>query len=209
MIDYYARIFKSVKLRKRDLIFPIFVSDRGNDLFVQKKDILGFAKMDLENLIPHVQRIIDLGLTSVIVFGVPTKRDIKASSALGKHGVVQVSAGKIKKEFGGLVNVITDVCICQYNLSGHCGLERKRKDARDQIENDRTLALLSKIAVSHAESGADMVAPSSMMDGQVHQIRSSLNRQRVQKYQNNGILCKTRLFLVLSFQDDCIFQTYP
>jgi porphobilinogen synthase len=173
--DYYARIFKSVKLRKRDLIFPIFVSDRGNDFFVQKNDILGFAKMGLENLIPHVQRIIDLGLTSVIVFGVPAKRDIKASSALGKHGVVQVTARKIKKEFGGLVNVITDVCICQYNLSGHCGLERKRKDARAQTENDRTLALLSKIAVSHAESGADMVAPSSMMDGQVHQIRSSLN----------------------------------
>jgi porphobilinogen synthase len=175
MIDCYARILKTVKLRKRDLIFPIFVSDRGNDFFVQKNDIPGFAKMGLENLTPHVQRIIDLGITSVIVFGVPRKRDIEASSALGKHGVVQVTAGKIKKEFGGLVNVITDVCICQYNLSGHCGLERKRKDSRNHIDSDRTLALLSKIAVSHAESGADVVAPSSMMDGQVHQIRSSLD----------------------------------
>jgi porphobilinogen synthase len=176
MIDYYARIFKSVKLRKRDLICPIFVSELGNDLFVQKNDTLGFAKIDLKNLIPHVQRIIDLGITSVIVFGIPRKRDIGASSAFGRHGVIQVTAKKIKKEFGGLVDVITDVCTCQYNLSGHCGLVSKaRKDARDHIDNDRTLSLLSKIAVSHAEAGADVVAPSSMMDGQVHQIRSSLD----------------------------------
>jgi porphobilinogen synthase len=174
--DSYARIFESVKLRKRDLIFPIFVYEPGNDLFVLKNDIPGFAKIDLKDLTPHIQRIIDLGITSVIVFGVPRKRDIGASSAFGKHGVVQVTARKIKKEFGGLVNVITDVCTCQYNLSGHCGLKTKaRKDARDHIDNDRTLALLSKIAVSHAESGADVVAPSSMMDGQVQQIRCSLD----------------------------------
>lgn len=176
MIDSYARIFKSVKLHKKDLIFPIFVSELGNNLFVQKNEIPGFAKIDLNDLTPYVQRIIDLGISSVILFGIPKKRDIGASSAFGKHGVVQNTARKIKREFGGLVNVITDVCICQYNLSGHCGLETKaRKDAKDHIDNDRTLALLSKIAVSHAESGADVLAPSSMMDGQVHQIRSSLD----------------------------------
>ena len=84
------------------------------------------------------------------------------------HGIVQDSTRKIKKEFGGSVNIITDVCICQYNLSGHCGLQIKNHDATGgNIDNDRTLDLLSKIAVSHAESGADIVAPSSMMDGQV------------------------------------------
>lgn len=173
VIDYYTRIFKSVKLHKKDLIFPIFVSEQGNDLLVQKN---GFAKIELKDLTPYVQRIIDLGISSVIIFGVPKKRDIRASSAFGKDGIVQDTTRKIKKEFGGLVNIITDVCICQYNLSGHCGLETKaRKGARDYIENDSTLALLSKIAASHAESGADVVAPSSMMDGQVHQIRSSLD----------------------------------
>ena len=176
LIDSYARIFKSVKLHKKDLILPIFVSEPGNDLFVQKNDIPQFAKIGLKDLTQYVQRIIDLGISSVILFGVPRKRDIGASSAFGKNGVVQVTARKIKREFGELVNVITDVCICQYNLSGHCGLETKAcKDARDHINNDRTIALLSKIAVSHAESGADVVAPSSMMDGQVHQIRSSLD----------------------------------
>jgi porphobilinogen synthase len=176
LVDCYARTFKRVNLRKRDLIFPIFVSDRSNDLFVLKNDIPGFAKIDLKNLTPHVQRIIDLGITSVIVFGIPRKRDIGGSSALGKQGVIQVTARKVKKEFGELVNVITDVCVCQYNLSGHCGLKTKaRKDTGHHIDNDRTLALLSKIAVSHAESGADVVAPSSMMDGQVHHIRSSLD----------------------------------
>jgi porphobilinogen synthase len=89
---------------------------------------------------------------------------------------VQKSAVKIKKEFEGLIEVITDVCVCQYNLSGHCGLLRKgRYGNRETIDNDSTLTLLSKIAVSHAESGADVVAPSSMMDGQVKYIRSALD----------------------------------
>ena len=85
--DSYARIFESVKLRKRDLIFPIFVYEPGNDFLSLKNDIPGFAKIDLKDLTPHIQRIIDLGITSVIVFGVPRERDIGASSALGKHGV--------------------------------------------------------------------------------------------------------------------------
>ena len=146
LIDSYARIFKSVKLHKKDLILPIFVSEPGNDLFVQKNDIPQFAKIGLKDLTQYVQRIIDLGISSVILFGVPRKRDIGASSAFGKNGVVQVTARKIKREFGELVNVITDVCICQYNLSGHCGLETKAcKDARDHINNDRTIAYFPKL----------------------------------------------------------------
>jgi porphobilinogen synthase len=134
------------------------------------------AKIAPKDVIQHVQKIVDQGISSVIIFGIPNKRDVSASSALYSDGVVQNSTRKIKKEFEGLVNIITDVCICQYNLSGHCGLQtRSHKGTGRIIDNDSTLALLSKIATSYAESGADFVAPSSMMDGQVIQIRSALD----------------------------------
>jgi porphobilinogen synthase len=134
----------------------------------------------------HIQSIVDCGITSVILFGVPTKRDKRGYTALQANGVVQKSTKKIKKEFEGLINVITDVCVCQYNLSGHCGILRKSRNGRGEtIDNDSTLALLANIATSHAESGADIVAPSSMMDGQVKYIRSALD---VMGFRNTKIM---------------------
>ena len=138
--------------------------------------ISGMVKIAEKEVVQHVQKIIDQGVSSVIIFGNPDMRDLGASSAFHNDGIVQNSTRKIKKEFGRLVTIITDVCICQYNLTGHCGLQIKNRNGIDNnIDNDSTLDLLSKIAVSHAESGADIVAPSSMMDGQVVKIRSALN----------------------------------
>jgi porphobilinogen synthase len=164
---YYTELFKSINLQKKDLIFPIFVSEKEGNA------VSGLAKIVPKVIIQHVQNIIEKGISSVIIFGIPKKRDLRASFALRNDGIVQYSARKIKKEFGEMINIITDVCICQYNLSGHCGLQTGKTDGI--IDNDSTLALLSKIATSHAESGADVVAPSSMMDGQVIRIRSALN----------------------------------
>ena len=142
--------------------------------------MFGVVKIALDDVIPHVQKIIDQGISSLIIFGNPKMRDLSASSALYNEGVVQNSARKIRREFGSMVTIITDVCICQYNLTGHCGLQIKNRNGIERtldndIDNDSTLELLSKIAVSHADSGADIVAPSSMMDGQVVKIRSALN----------------------------------
>ena len=176
IFDCYAQLCKRVRLRKKDLIYPIFVSESSTTPHSERDDMHGLVKIALKDLIQHVQKIIDRGISSVIIFGIPTKRDVSASSALSKVGIVQNSTKKIKKEFGGLINIITDVCICQYNLSGHCGLHKGGRNGSDGIiDNDTTLSLLAKIATSHAESGADIVAPSSMMDGQVKQIRSALN----------------------------------
>jgi porphobilinogen synthase len=167
---YYTELFKSINLQKKDLIFPIFVSEKEGNA------VSGLAKIVPKVIIQHVQNIIEKGISSVIIFGIPKKRDLRASFALRNDGIVQYSARKIKKEFGEMINIITDVCICQYNLSGHCGLQTGIPRKTDGIiDNDSTLALLSKIATSHAESGADVVAPSSMMDGQVIRIRSALN----------------------------------
>jgi porphobilinogen synthase len=174
-VDCYAQIFKGVKLKKQDLILPIFVSEKSDKSPLEMDPIYGLTKILMKDLCLHVQRIIEQGISSVILFGVPEKRDISGSSALKKEGVVQMSTKKIKREFGGQVKIITDVCICQYNLSGHCGLAKSRKGSGGFIDNDSTLTLLSKIAASHAEAGADIVAPSSMMDGQVNHIRSALD----------------------------------
>jgi porphobilinogen synthase len=176
IMDRYAQLCKDVRLQKKDLIYPIFVSESSTSLISERDNLYGLVKIALRDVIQHVQKIIDQGISSVIIFGIPNKRDKSASSALRNDGIVQNSTRKIKKEFGGLVNIITDVCICQYNLTGHCGLQKGDHNESDRIiDIDSTLHLLSKIAASHAESGADIVAPSSMMDGQVIQIRSALN----------------------------------
>jgi len=181
MIEYYAQLCKSVGLRKKDLIYPLLVYELNSGLTFSETDmVFGMSKISLKDVIRHIQKIIDQGISSVIIFGNPETRDFEASSALYKGGIVQSSTRKIKEEFGRSVTVITDVCICQYNLTGHCGLQIRnhngtREGIENHIDNDSTLDLLSKIAISHAESGADIVAPSSMMDGQVVKIRSALN----------------------------------
>ena len=174
--DHYAEQLRRAGLRKKDLISPIFIYDSSSEYLAEKNSSWEFAKVHMKDLSQHIQSIVDSGITSVILFGVPNKRDERGYAALQANGVVQKSTKKIKKEFEGLISVITDVCVCQYNLSGHCGiLKKSRNGRRETIDNDSTLALLVDIATSHAESGADIVAPSSMMDGQVKCIRSALD----------------------------------
>jgi porphobilinogen synthase len=176
-MDFYAQLCKSVGLRKKDLIYPIFVSESSSSgPLSESNDMPGINKMALKDVVQNVQKIIDQGISSIIIFGIPVKRDRRASYAPRNDGIVQTCTRKIKKEFRGSINIITDVCICQYDLSGHCGLQLKNHDPTGgNIDNDSTLDLLSKVAISHAEAGADIVAPSSMMDGQVNQIRYALN----------------------------------
>jgi porphobilinogen synthase len=180
-IEYYTQLFRRVRLTKKDLIYPLIVSElNSSSKLFEENNMFGMVKITEKEVVQHVQKIIDQGISSIIIFGNPGMRDLGASSALHHNGIVQNSTRKIKKEFGGLVSVITDVCICQYNLTGHCGLQSKNRNGTkgtidNDIDNDSTLDLLSRIAISHAEAGADIVAPSSMMDGQVIKVRSALN----------------------------------
>lgn len=143
----------------------MFVSDRPGRI----GSMPGMTMTPVDKVEQYVQSVIDNGISSVIIFGIPKSRDREGSSAFDKNGVVQRATSAIKSGFGRSVNVTTDVCICQYNLSGHCGIIAKRR-----VDNDATLHVLAKIAASHAAAGADVVAPSSMMDGQVHAIRCAL-----------------------------------
>jgi porphobilinogen synthase len=171
----YKKILDAVGMRKKHLIFPIFVQE-GQQEESQIITMPGIAKTPLKKITQQIHKVINAGISSIVIFGIPENRDMKGSIALNKDGVVQKAVAGIRKEFGNMLNVITDVCVCQYNFSGQCGLVNNNK-----VDNDSTLELISKIALSHAEAGADVVAPSSMMDGQVYSVKKSLKRHGFQK----------------------------
>lgn len=171
----YREALDIVGLKKEHLIYPIMV--QGLEKEVQQINTMpGMAKIPLKKLVQYIQMVVDAGISSIILFGIPERRKERGHSAAHKYGIVQQALKNIKKNFGDTINIITDVCVCQYNLSGHCGLVVKNK-----VDNDATLHILSEIALSHAEAGADIVAPSSMMDGEVYSIRKSLNEYGFQK----------------------------
>lgn len=169
--DTYKSIFASSGLRKSHLVFPVFVSDSPSMI----KSMPGMSVTPVQRISQHVQSIADSGISSMIIFGIPKSRDPGGSSALDRKGIVQDAIREIKSSFGSAMSVATDVCICQYNLTGHCGIVSKG----GKVNNDATLKILAKIAASHAEAGADVVAPSAMMDGQVYAIKRELHCRRL------------------------------
>ena len=162
----YKEIFASSGLCKSDLVFPVFVSDSPSMI----KSMPGMAVTPIQKITQRMQSIVDSGISSVIIFGIPKTRDPIGSSAFDRKGIVQDAIREIKSSFGSAMSVATDVCICQYNLTGHCGIVSDD----GKVNNDATLKILAKIAVSHTEAGADIIAPSAMMDGQVYTIKKEL-----------------------------------
>ena len=123
--------------------------------------------------------MLEQDVKAVLLFGIPTKKDKDGSGAYAQNGVVQKATNNLKKEFGDEIVVIADVCLCEYTNHGHCGILKN-----NGVQNDETLTLLQKTAVTQAESGVDIVAPSAMMDGQVNAIRELLMMQVFQKCQS-------------------------
>ena len=136
----------------------------------------------MDSLENRVQKVLDLGIKKIMLYGIPKTRNVKASEAWNPRGVVQRAVERIKKNFGHKVEVSTDVCVCQYNLSGQCGTIN---NAGTDIDNDTSLIGIKTIALSHAEAGSDILAPSSMMDGQVSCIRQCLKENG---FRNIGIM---------------------
>ncbi len=156
---------------------PLFVRDHRAKA-VRRSLFPDFSSLSLEDTVFKVGQMMNLGISSVILFGVPSLRDSVGSDAANMSGIVQRTVRKLKEEFGEALTIITDVCLCQYNLSGQCGLKDSSGDA---INNDNTIRYLSEIARTHAEAGADVVSPSSMMDGQVKTIRTLLDETGFRK----------------------------
>ena len=134
----------------------------------------GVFQFSPDELVHEAARAHELGVPAVLLFGIPHAKDEKASGAYARDGIIQRTLRLLKKELPDLI-VITDVCLCEYMSHGHCGIVERRKSGA-RILNDPTLKLLARTAVSHAEAGADIVAPSDMMDGRVRAIRQALDR---------------------------------
>ncbi len=175
------RMIRETYLSVNDLIMPCFVMP-GRRIRRPIKSMPGVIKLSIDNLIREAREASTLSIPAVLLFGVPREKDEKGTEAYSEKGIVQQAIRNIKKEVPDIV-VITDVCLCSYTSHGHCGVlegnpsqaaGHRYKDIR--IDNDRTLEILAKVALSHAKAGADIVAPSAMMDGQVKAIRETLDK---------------------------------
>lgn len=165
-------LVRETRLSAEQLVLPLFVRS-GKRLRRPIPSMPGVFQLSLDELIKEASSAAAAGIPAVLIFGIPEHKDEKASGAYARNGIVQQAVRSLKREHPELM-VITDVCLCEYMSHGHCGIVRKT--ARGvSILNDPTLKLLARSAVSHAEAGADMVAPSDMMDGRVHAIRGMLD----------------------------------
>ena len=162
-------MLNQVNIQPSNLIYPIFV-DENIKKPVSIESMPGYSRLPIEQVANEGKQALEQGIKSVILFGIPAKKDETGTSAFAKDGVIQKATRSLKKQFGDELVVVGDVCLCEYMSHGHCGLV---KDG--EVLNDQTLDVLGKVAVSQAEAGADIVAPSAMMDGQVLAIREALD----------------------------------
>jgi porphobilinogen synthase len=173
------KLFSETKLSISDFVMPYFVIE-GKNVKQEINSMPGVFRYSVDQLVKELEEIYKLGVLSVLLFGIPNRKDKIGSYAYSKDGIVQKAIKAIKKEIPDIV-VIADVCLCSYTTHGHCGilsfLREKESNQRKTyyVDNDDTLEVLAKIALSHAEAGADIVAPSAMMDGQVQAIRKILD----------------------------------
>jgi porphobilinogen synthase len=159
-----------VSLNPSHLIYPIFVEE-GIKKPVPINSMSGYNRLPISMVNEEGKNALAQGCKSVLLFGIPAKKDEEGTSAYAKHGVVQKAIRELKKAYGDQLIIIGDVCVCEYMSHGHCGIV---KDG--EVLNDPTLELLCKVAVSYAEAGVDIVAPSAMMDGQIAAIREALDK---------------------------------
>jgi porphobilinogen synthase len=172
-------ILQETRLSVKDLICPIFVKE-GIEKPQTVESMPAIQRIPISKLIKNIEAITDLGIRAILLFGIPLHKDDNASSASDDKGIVQQSTEIIRKHFGDNIAILTDVCLCQYSSHGHCGIIKNQR-----VDNDNTIITLRKVAISHARVGADFVAPSAMMDGQVKVIREGLDNAG---YSDTGII---------------------
>lgn len=167
--EVIRRMARETRMDKASLIYPLFVKD-GNSIEEEIPSMEGQFRYSVDRLPYELERLTGAGVSSVMLFGIPDQKDEVGSQAYAEDGIVQRALREAKKQFPDMY-YITDVCLCEYTSHGHCGML-----CGHEVENDRTLELLSRTALSHAQAGADMVAPSDMMDGRVLAIRKRLDQ---------------------------------
>jgi porphobilinogen synthase len=162
-------MLNQINIQPSNLIYPIFV-DETIKKPVPIESMPGYSRLPIDQVAAEGKLALEQGVKSVLLFGIPAKRDAAGTSAFAKNGVVQKATDKLKAQFGDNLVVVGDVCLCEYMSHGHCGIIKD-----DEVLNDETLDVLGEVAVSQAEAGVDIVAPSAMMDGQVLAIREALD----------------------------------
>ncbi|NTW76984.1 MAG: porphobilinogen synthase [Syntrophaceae bacterium] len=168
--ENFRRLIRETQLSVNDLIYPLFAVP-GKNVKKPIQSMPGIFQMSIENVVGEAQKARELGIPGILLFGIPSAKNDQATGAFAKDGIIQQAVRRIKKEVPDIL-VITDVCLCEYTSHGHCGMIEK-----GVVDNDTTLEVLAETAVSHARAGADMVAPSAMMDGQIAAIREGLDEQ--------------------------------
>ncbi len=161
-------MFRETFLTKNDFIYPLFVAE-GANFKREISSMPGVFQFSVDNVLRECEELLTLGIKAVLLFGIPDFKDEVGSSGYAADGIVQKASREIKKNFPEML-VITDVCLCEYTSHGHCGVIEN-----EYVQNDATLELLAKQAVSHAQNGSDIIAPSDMMDGRIGAIRQALD----------------------------------
>jgi porphobilinogen synthase len=161
-------MFRETHLTKNDFIFPLFVAE-GENFKREIGSMPNIFQLSIDNVLRECEELLTLGINAVLLFGIPDFKDEVGSSGYAADGIVQKASREIKRKFPEML-VITDVCLCEYTSHGHCGVIEN-----EFVQNDATLELLAKQAVSHAQNGADIIAPSDMMDGRIGAIRQTLD----------------------------------
>lgn len=177
--EILRKMARETRVSKTSLILPFFIRE-GKNIIEDLSSMEGQKRYSKDTIKYGIEDGLKHGINSFLLFGIPEHKDELGSEAYNQKGIIQESVREIKKEFGKDVYIITDICMCEYTSHGHCGIIRN-----ESVSNDETLTMLSKIAVSHAEAGADMVAPSDMMDGRVSAMREALDNS---KFENIPIM---------------------
>lgn len=161
-------LVRETSISKNDLIYPLFIVE-GENFKKEVKSMPNVFQLSIDKAVEECKDLVKLGIKAIILFGIPKHKDEIGSGAYDDNGIIQKAVRAIKSEVKNLV-IITDVCLCEYTSHGHCGLLNG-----EEILNDETVTLLAKEAVSHAKAGADIIAPSDMMDGRITVIRKALD----------------------------------
>ena len=185
-------LVQETRLSPNDLICPIFVQE---DIKTRTKieSMPAIERLPLEDVTDEVGTISDLGIPAIMLFGIPSNKDETGSSAFDDNGIVQKAISQIRENFGDKMVIMADTCLCQFTSTGHCGVV-----CDNRVDNDTSLELLAKIAVSQAKAGMDTSSPSAMMDGQVAAIRKALDDEGFRCF-NNVSFCKTSFKFLFTF----------
>jgi len=171
--DELRAMVRESHLRKEQLVLPLFVTE-GTQKRIPVNSMPGVFQLSIDELLAETRSAWETGVRAILLFGIPDHKDEKGSSAYDPEGITQRAVRALRKEFPDLI-IITDVCLCEYTSHGHCGMIRKTPWGRTFTDNDSTLEILAQTAPSHVMAGADIVAPSDMMDGRVGAIRKTLD----------------------------------